>query len=484
MKKCTWKRQSCFPSPSAPPTPPVFHTRILWSWTLNVWGKVTSLTIDSCWKLMFVFSAASILLTAAIAKKVFGPLAGLISAGVIACYYLNVVTDVRIFPDGMGIAMLLCSMLLFLKYLESGTWWHLGVCGAITGLLFPIKEYYIIVAGAYLFSLCLRPRAGSSGITMQRRLSEVGVYLGLFALGASTSLILHYFNSGNPFGQFGVLDFGDKELQYIYFDKDLSPAGMFVDRLAYLRHLFTENGIIGGVLLFGGGLYLAANWKRREDCRVLLNAAAIFILFLSFMPAKFNPLVFIVAQSRYMLVFTPFLAVGVGGLVSAMFAKLENEKGLRSILWVTLGLCAALNLWLPNYRYGDKPSVLTAINACVDQQDRLGFTHLILPWQMWQWAFITEYDSRRHFILADRGESKTRAEYGDFKDALQRYPGAAVFVSPSMMQDKSIRSLLCGAEFRIEPIMLPNSSVNTWFTRLGHPRGLTIAGYVFVRNKP
>jgi hypothetical protein len=127
---------------------------------------------------------------------------------------------------------------------------------------------------------------------------------------------------------------------------------------------------------------------------------------------------------------------------------------------------------------------LTAINECVADQERYGFTHLILPWHMWQWQPISAYDPRRHFILADRADSKTRSDYGNIAAYLEKYPDAGVFVPPSMMQDQSIRPLVCNEEFRSEAIMLPNSSVNTWLTRLGHPRGLTVAGYLFTRKKP
>jgi hypothetical protein len=467
--------------PNGPPTPHVFETRILWSWTLNVWGKLTSLSVHSSFKLMLLFSIASILLAAAISKRMFGQLAGLFTAGIVSFYYINVVTDARTFPDGMAIPMLLASTLLFLNYRQSNQRWQLIGCALLTGLLLPTKEYFILVAGAYLFSLWFDKRPGQAP---RARLIDIGVLLGVFAVGASSSLLLHYLHSGNPLGQFQDLDFGERELKFIYFDKDLSPVGMLLDRLSYVRFLFTENGITGGILLLGGGIFLAANWRRREDCRLLFNAALIFVLFLTFMPMKIKPLLFVVAQSRYMLVFTPFLAVGAGGLLSTLLARLETDKALRAIAWTTLIICAVLNLWLPNYRYGDRPpSVLTAINECVDRQDQYGFKELILPWQMWQWAVISEYDSRRHFLLADRGESKARSEYGDIDKLLADHTTAAVFVPPSMMQDKNIRPLVCNGDFRSEPIMLPNSSVNSWFTRLGHPRGLTVAGYLFVRQK-
>jgi hypothetical protein len=294
--------------------------------------------------------------------------------------------------------------------------------------------------------------------------------------------LLHYLDSGKPLAQFQITDFGDRILKNIYFDKDISPAGLFIDRLAYVRDLLMENGIVGGLLLAIGGIYLAANWRNR-DCRVLLTATLIFVFILTLMPVKLKPLLFTVTQARYMLVFTPFLAVGAGGFLSELLGLVEDNRLIRGVCWSAIGVCAALNLWLPNYRFAEKgPSLLTAINDCVAKQEQYGFTHLILPWHFWQWPTIGEYDSRRHFILAERADAKTRSDYGEIKAELEKYRDAAVFVPPSMMQDKTIVPLICDPAFRLETIMLPNSAVNTWFSRIGHPRGLVAAAYLFVRT--
>ena len=149
---------------SGPVPLPILHfftTRILWGWTLNLWGRLCALDLEWTAVLMFLFAAASIVLVAMIAKRVFGPAAGLVAAAIQATYFINLRYDIMVTPDGLAVPMALLATMLVLDFLKIGGTARLVFAGVILGALIGIKDYYAMMS--IPFSLCLlfrpQPRA-------------------------------------------------------------------------------------------------------------------------------------------------------------------------------------------------------------------------------------------------------------------------------------------------------------------------------------
>jgi hypothetical protein len=219
---------------------------------------------------------------------------------------------------------------------------------------------------------------------------------------------------------------------------------------------------------------------------MILGAAVVFLLFLSFMPASFKPLVFVAAQSRYMVVFIPFLAIGAGGMISGLLSSLMAQQALRRLCLLALTVAIAINLWLPNYRYGSfskGPPVGKALTQLIERASEYGISTVILPWDDWQ-AKVTEpfYDRKIEIVLAERGTSQSAGEFGEIDPVLNQHPRAAVFVPTSMAQDEHVQRLSCDSRYQRIPLMVPGSSVSSWLSTIKGRRGDTLAAYLFVRK--
>src|SRR5271166_4859722 len=134
---------------SGPVPLPILHfftTRILWGWMLNLWGQLGGLNLEWTAVLMFLFAAASIVLVAMIAKRVFGQATGLVAAAIQATYFINLRYDIMVTPDSLAVPMALLATLLVLGFLEGGGTVRLVFAGIILGALIGIKDYYAMIS--------------------------------------------------------------------------------------------------------------------------------------------------------------------------------------------------------------------------------------------------------------------------------------------------------------------------------------------------
>ena len=163
-----------------------------------------------------------------------------------------------------------------------------------------------------------------------------------------------------------------------------SLVGLLGSRFKYLYYLLAENGIVGGVVLLAGAVYLGSLSKARLDCRLLFMIPILFFVFLSLMLMSFRPLRFLTQEPRYIIVVVPFLAVGAAGAIVAAWSRLADDVALRRCFAALLATTAALNLWLPNYRNTAVP-LATVMRNAVAESKSAGAKVLVLPWY-YRWS--------------------------------------------------------------------------------------------------
>jgi hypothetical protein len=208
-------------------------------------------------------------------------------------------------------------------------------------------------------------------------------------------------------------------------------------------------------------------------------------VFLSMMPASIRPLVFVETAPRYTVVFIPFLSIGAGAAIATAMSRLQGDRTMLVCAWTALVFAAAINLWLPNYRYkpGSPPPIAKAVNDCIQNQGHLGFTEMVLPYDLWQ-AKVSEqfFDKKVRLLNADRPTTESPSQYGEIAELLKQNRTAAVFVPLGLEDDPTIKDLECRGEFRKTTVMLPGSSINVWLSVIGRGHADTPAAYLFLRK--
>lgn len=455
-----------------------WSTRILWGWALNLWGQMQGISVESEASLMFLLAGLGIALTALIGKSIYGRAAGLIAAALIAVFPIDVRYDVMTTPDSLAWTMLLGSVLLFLRYLQSGGRTALGAAAFTAGLLIGVKDYYCFIIFCYIATLLAHPpfRADKSQ----------WLILGLgFIAGLLPSFILQYLATGDFLRQFRAFE-GMTE-QYDAHDARRGFARTLLSELGsrfkYFNWLLLDNGPLGIVLILGLP-FVASQAVKRLDCRTVFLAIVGYGVFLSLFPLRLSPLAFVEQQPRYAMVVLPFLAVGAGGSLASAMASLGGKKNVSASAAFALLIAGAISLWLPNYApavRGVPASV--AVRACIEQAKEHHAATLIVPWAYHRIIPTSYYDRGVKIQIADlEQEDISRVDYGRIDEYLKAPGPIAVYVPPGMVDDPTIVELAKSPDFHKDPVLVPGSSLHSWLIANGKGKPDLVAGYVYLRD--
>ncbi len=471
--------------PATPPMPRQYNTRIGWLWTLNAWDHLWGASLCSAAALGLLCSTACIPLTALVANQVFGRSSALMAGAIVAINYLTVLHQPRIWPDGEAGVVMMISVYLFLRYMATGGRATLYSAAILGGLLFSIKEYYVLIVIAYGATIVWSDDKFILRTNIAKRFSKLCEFAVCVLIGLSVSPILHGLSSGSGSGTLTPADVANYA-NHMAERQGTGVLSIIGARFSYFRYLLFDNGVIGGFLLISGAAYLLTLARTNAKCRLISLAGLGFFVFLSLAPVRLRPLTFVEIAARYSVVFIPFLAIGAGALIVAMLARLAADRLMWRMACSLLILGALVNLWAPNYRYSNStllPPVAKAVNYCIQSRGSLGFSDLVVPWYAWQ-PKVSEsfFKNEIHILNADQPPSGSSSEYGNALDLLKTHPKAAIFVPVSLRTDPTVRSLECGEGFEAVSVFLPGSSVSIWLNALRHSPGDTLAGYVLVRK--
>jgi hypothetical protein len=364
-----------------------------------------------------------------------------------------------------------------------------------------VKEYFILLA--LPFAVCLAFEQNRV-----RKIKTVSSFLACVAAGMSVDLILHFWESGNPFAHWLVTaNYGDRLLAmnaYAQYSGWKLIARTMVDRLSYADELFFSFGGIAGFTAMWGLLFVAIYARRRIDCRALLGSVATFFLFLSFMPVNIWPVTFVEMQDRYLTVLLPFLAVGAGGGISAVLDPLK-DRALRFSAVALLAIAFVYNLAIPN-DMADRSRQLefSGIRQILKSAREKQLTELFLPGG---YDRITpdsyySYGVNLKFLKVDKG-----ASVDDVVRTLQEGKGRAVFIpripyrmlekffrmgdpsvsevgdSPLLGNARELRRVLEANNFQKEYVVVPNTSFRSWLTLAGiQTKPDQLVGWLYTSN--
>jgi hypothetical protein len=466
-----------------------FTTRIVWSWTLNLWGRIGGLNLEWTAVLMFLLSAASIVLVTMIAKRVFGQAAGLVAAAIQATYFINLRYDIMTTSDSMAVPLALLATLLMLDFLKSGGTVRLVLAGFILGALIGIKDYYAMISIPFSLCLLFRPQPAPPFAT---RVGQVAI-LGVSSVAvAALVLWLNYLSLGDALHQF-------RGLASLLPDIDSKSSGiswlvgLIGGRFKYFYYMLAEHGIAGGIVLLVGAVYLGSLAKHRLDCRMLFMIPILLLVFVSLMFLSLRPLQFLPQNPRYVIAFVPFLAIGAAGAIVAAWARIADDANLRCCFEVMFAVTAALNLWLPNYRNTMVP-VATAVRNAAAESKSAGARILVLPWY-YRWSapdgpIFRGQDVRYSDPWPDAFDRVLRAApkggfdytYGQIDAILKDSQPIALYVPEDMGKDAEVKKL-SDAGFRRIDLAGSTSSMRNWLEYFGLVKGDTPCGWLYVRDK-
>ena len=260
--------------------------------------------------------------------------------------------DLYALPDILGVLMLAGVLVLFFRYAsdrfdDSRALLALVAVGYVTGLLFGVKSYFVLVGAPFVFVLLLAPAP------FRGKVFKCGLLATGFVAGLATVSMMQWLDSGNPFETFHTLfSYGLRQhglgtnvtherqslLQLI------STVGA---RSYYLEVLFVTIAPSAGLVLLLGFMFGAWRTKECAFSRLLLSVAVLFVLFLHFMPSGLSPLKFVELQERYLTVILVPSAALVGGFITA---SIESLQGRRANTFAGIGVLLYLVYvcWVPN----------------------------------------------------------------------------------------------------------------------------------------
>ncbi len=323
----------------------VYYTRLVWTWVLVAWSHLGSFTLGWTAVMMFALSGLTMGLTAAAARIPFGERAALLAALVYAAHPLAVAYDTATLPDGLAVCMLAATMWRFMRYLEAPRAATLIVPGLLIGLLFGVKNYYMLVSIACAIAilarlrdprLCVRP----VGTLALSALAGLGLALLLGAL------------SGVE-GRSHVASFGNYVAFISQDPADASVQGLrqllmlLVGRAEAFVSLFLGPGALMGALTLFGLIHSTLESRRAPAQLFLAVTALLFLSFLMLMPVRFSPLTFTQFHERYLTVLLPALAISTGVAMTAAWARLDSPA-LRAAAAGLLVAIVGSGAWSPN----------------------------------------------------------------------------------------------------------------------------------------
>jgi hypothetical protein len=362
-----------------------------------------------------------------------------------------------------------------------------------------MKEYYVLIL--LPFAICILRTTDKRS----RKFRNV-VILGVGALcGVALDPVLNYIDSGDWLAHAGpLLDVGERIRQaHPVFEIGWAVEGdmglkgwlkLLLARFAYLGFLLLNYGIAGGIVLVAGWSYLIMNVRSPRQT-LPLAASLVFFFFLSFMPVSLHPFTFVEQQTRYALVWIPFLAMGAGQAVLVVLNSAAGTNARRAAVLALL-LLWGVNLSIPNKRSGKDEIMLhcRGLRKVMKESQRLEISDIVCPWG-YGWYIPEEFATpgiTLKFAKMPVGDQRVpAAEFGDISEELLTSPKTAFFVPTyfimalaelrkesglSNREIPDLRAILEGAGLRASEVRVPDSSTSAWAAYFGMPvRGEFIA---------
>lgn len=477
---------------STPSDEPVYYTRLVWTWLLILWGQLGSIDLEWTAVLMFALSGLTMTFIAAATRTSFSERAALLAALVYAAHPLAITYDTATLPDGLAVCLLAATIWCFMRYLRAPRAVLLIVPGLLIGLLFGVKNYFMLVSIPCTLTILVSAR------DWQLRVKHVGVLAGASVVGLGLALLLGEAARIDASGH--VASFGNYVLYVSQGPASASNQGirqlimLFAERTEALVTLFFGFGaLMGSLTLFG--LITALCESRREPAHLfMVSTALLFLLFLMFMPVRLSPLTFTQLHERYLTVLLPVLAIAAGVALAALWTALGN-RALRMAAAGSLIAIVGYSAWFPNGMHDAYGRLeLRGLAQIVTVAPERGTRQLLLPAYLRRLVpdSYRERSAQLSFvdlaspagataaldaIAADQTTAimvfrtpyrtiREKLRTGDYDD------NTAYGAFATLMHEAHARS------YAVEEVRVPYDTARTWLARIGVPTRGQLVGWV------
>ena len=269
-----------------------------------------------------VFDTLTVLLVYLVGARLFGRIAGLLGAAIIALAALHIQQSHFMVTDVMLAAFLMASFFYLTRVMESGRRRHFLLAAIFFGLALATKVSAAPFALAFVTAALLFVR--QRGLPLEERRRRGGqAWRGLLLAAGVAGLV---FIVAQPYGLIDWARFtGDvtEQSEMVRRIRDYPYTRQYINTTAYLyqaRQLATWGvGLPAGLLLWGGFLFSIVVVARRRDPRhiLMLSWAIPYFLITGGFDVKFM---------RYMIPLTPFLAMMAGSMMTASVRWAQQRR--------------------------------------------------------------------------------------------------------------------------------------------------------------
>jgi len=476
---------------------PVYYTRLLWTWLLIFWGRLGSLTLEWTAVLMFLLGGLTTVFIAQAARTAFDVRAALFAAIAYAAHPLAVTFDAVTLPDGFAVCLLSAASWHFVRYLRAHQRLPLVVSSLLIGLLFGVKNYFMLVSIPCALTILRLP------LSWRERIAHIGMLAG--AAGAGLVLVLLLGVVSGVDASSHVVSAGN----YVNYISQGLPVGDQAQGARQLIATLIERGgalavtfygfgaLMGALTLFGFTLSVCRS--RQSPAQLFLaSTVLLFLLFLMFMPMRLSPLTFAQLHERYLTVVLPALAISTGAAIASVWDSLaeRDQRGAAACLLVAI---VAYSAWVPNGlhdRYGTLE--IRAVRQALTEAPEHRTTTLLLPSHFNR---LVPDSYRERGVLLRFVDFASPEDAATVLDSLAANPSAAMITF--RMPYRNLREKLLTGDYNddigygpyaelmreaharnmlIEEVRVPYDSLRVWLARLGiATRGQLVA---WVIRKP
>ena len=460
-----------------------YYARIVWRFVLRLWGLPFGVSLESSAVLMCLLYLIAIFAVAYVARVAFGREAAVVAAAVVATHPLNLLWDTTTLPDGLGVAMLVVGLALYVTYLQSDRLGALAGAGLLIGLTISVKEYFVLLALPCLAVLILMRRAGR-----QTSWKPIVTFVLALVLAVGIDFTLDAIDA-HPFAHWRAqATYGDRILAHLPPPPSSTgirlAAALAEERSFYVQKLFFDQ-VGTGLLMLWGLLVLATRIRSNPVALIVIATTGVLLAFLSLMPAKLHPLIFTVMQDRYLTVVLPFTAIAAGVGVATILRSLTDAAERRALLIIVAVVCV-VNLVVPNSSWDVGRTVeFAGIRQTLVTARGRGITELILPTAYWRltpdryytygarptFMAFSEPDNVRDYLRKDRGRALFLPRYG-YAD--WRPPGFDESRQPSRLAQ-----VLSTGQFDVEEVAASSTPLRAWLARIGFETRGHLVGWLY-----
>ncbi len=471
---------------------PVYYTRLVWTWVLIFWGYLGSLTLEWSSALMFVLSGLTMVLIAEATRTSFSERAALLAALVYAAHPLAIAYDTATLPDGLAVCLLAAVTWRFMRYLETPRAVPLIIPGLMIGLLFGIKNYFMLISLACALTILARTQDWSL------RIRHIGALAAASAVGLGLALLLGVLSEVDASSH--IASFGNYVLYISQGPADAAVQGarqlivLMVERAeAFVTLFFGLGALMGALTLFG--LIHSTYESRRAPAQLFVATIVwLFLLFLMFMPVRFSPLTFTQLHERYLTILLPALAISAGVAMTTLWTRLDS-RALRTAAAGLLMAIVGCSAWFPNGMHDQYGRLeFRGLAQVVAATPGRGTRELLLPTYMRRLVPSSYFERGLQFRFIDLASTSGslsalgavatdpsvaivvfRTPYRSIKEKLRTGdydPDTAYGNLAGLMHEARARG------FSIEEVRVPYDTARVWLNRLGLTTRGQLVGWV------